>query len=406
MIPDPDRHGTPRMPLRSHLLACLSLCLLLSACASVRTVTGPGPGGPDGPLDPLPPRGAVGVDSFPPAERDGYRPPARLAVLLPATGNLATAGSAVRDGLLAAYYGETRRRPQVTFYDTAGTPSGAIAALDKALAAGEQLVLGPLSRDEVGAIFARGAPPVPVIALNRGPSPPTRGSASFALAPDDEGIAAAERLVQRGAKRVLVFAQRDDNSQRSVAALRLRLRDLGGEIVGGHGVEEASPELASRVAQAVAAASPDGIFIALKAAQARAVVTALRGTPATAAPRVATSLVLNGASASKDTALDGTEYPELPWLLGAGGGLPPPSAINLGSAKGPSQRLFAFGADAWALVAWYEKLWTDPGFSLGGATGRLFIDNRGQVQHAPAWAEFSGGRPRLGARLPELPPGR
>ena len=44
---------------------------------------------------------------------------------------------------------------------------------------------------------------------------------------------------------------------------------------------------------------------------------------------------------------------------------------------------------AWALVAWYEKLWTDPRFSLGGATGRLFVDDRGQVQHAPAWAEFA-----------------
>ena len=395
------------MRLRSRLLASFSLCLLLASCASVRTTPGPGePGGPDGGPQTSSPRDVSGVEVFPPADRDGYRPPARLAVLLPQTGSLAAAGSSVRDGLLAAYYGEARRRPEIRFYDTAGTPSGALSALDKAVAEGAQLVVGPLSRDEVGAVFSRGRPPVPVIALNRGPALPTRGSASFALAPDDEGIAAAERLVQRGARRVYVFAQRDDNSSRAVASLRARLQQLGGEIVGERTVDEATPELAAQVAQAVGAAAPTGVFLALRAPQARAVVAALRSSPAMGVPRVSTSLVLNGANERQDAALDGTEYPELPWLLGSGGGLVPPSEIRLANARGPSQRLFAFGADAWALVAWYEQLWKDPGFSLGGATGRLYVDDRGQVQHEPAWAEFSGGRAGLAARLPELPPGR
>jgi outer membrane PBP1 activator LpoA protein len=395
------------MRLRFRPLATLSLVLLLTACATVRTTPGVGqPGGPDGGPPQGPPRDASGAAVFPPAESDGYRPPARLAVLLPSTGSLATAGGAVRDGLLAAYYGETRRRPVITFYDTAGTPSGALSALDKAVAEGAQLVVGQLSRDEVGAVFSRGQPPVPVIALNRGPAPPTRGSTSFALAPDDEGIAAAERLVQRGARRVFAFTQRDDSSQRSLVALRARLKELGGEVVGERNVEEATPELAAQVAQAVGAAAPTGVFLALRAPQARAVVTALRGSPAMAVPRVSTSQVLSGGNERQDAALDGTEFPELPWLLGSGGGLVPPSEVRLSSARGPSQRLFAFGADAWALVAWYERLWADPGFSLGGATGRLFVDGRGQVQHAPAWAEFSAGRPRLAARLPELPPGR
>ncbi|MGH8030287.1 MAG: penicillin-binding protein activator [Arenimonas sp.] len=374
----------------------------------MRTTPGPGTtGGPDGGPSPNSHgRDATGAEAFPPADPDGYRPPARLAVLLPSSGNLATAGSSVRDGLLAAYYGETRRRPVISFYDTAGTPAGALAALDKAVAEGAQLVVGPLTRDEVGAVFSRGRPTVPVIALNRGPSLPTRGSGSFALAPDDEGIAAADRLVQRGARRVFVFAQRDDNSQRALTAFRARLQDLGGEVVGERNVEDATPELAAQIAPTVGAAAPTGVFLALKAAQARAVVTALRSSPAMAVPRVSTSLVLNGASERQDAALDGTEMPELPWLLGSGGGLVPPGEVKLSSARGPSQRLFAFGADAWALVAWYERLWADSRFSLGGATGRLFVDDRGQVQHAPAWAEFAGGRPRLSARLPEPPPGR
>jgi outer membrane PBP1 activator LpoA protein len=393
------------MRLRARPLACFSLCLLLTACATVRTSPGPEPGGPTGAQTP-PPRDASAANAFPPAEPDGYRPPAKLAVLLPSTGSFAPAGNSVRDGLLAAYYGESRRRPEIRFYDTAGTPSGALSALDKAVAEGAQLVVGPLSRDEVGAVFSRGRPPVPVIALNRGPSAPASGSTSFALAPDDEGIAAAERLVRRGAKRIHAFTQRDDNSQRALAALKARLAELGGAVIGESSVEEATPELAAQVAQAVGATVPDGVFLALKAPQARAVVAALRTSPAAGVPRVSTSLVLSGGSERQDVALDGVEYPELPWLLGTGAGLVPPSEVRLASARGPSQRLFAFGADAWALVAWYERLWADPRFSLGGATGRLFVDDRGQVQHEPAWAEFSAGRPRLAARLPELPPGR
>src|SRR5690606_427940 len=49
----------------------------------------------------------------PPAERDGYRPPLKLAVLLPLSGDLATAAASVRDGLLASYYGEHRARPEI-----------------------------------------------------------------------------------------------------------------------------------------------------------------------------------------------------------------------------------------------------------------------------------------------------
>jgi 16S rRNA (cytidine1402-2'-O)-methyltransferase len=111
------------MRLRARPLACLSLSLLLTACATVRTTPGPGQsGGPDGGSQTALPRDASAADAFPPADRDGYRPPAKLAVLLPQTGSFASAGNSVRDGLLAAYYGEARRRPEIRFYDTAGTP--------------------------------------------------------------------------------------------------------------------------------------------------------------------------------------------------------------------------------------------------------------------------------------------
>jgi outer membrane PBP1 activator LpoA protein len=57
----------------------------------------------------------------PPPASDGYHPPRRMAVLLPLSGELAPAGHALRDGLLAAYYAESRTRPAIAFHDTKGT---------------------------------------------------------------------------------------------------------------------------------------------------------------------------------------------------------------------------------------------------------------------------------------------
>jgi outer membrane PBP1 activator LpoA protein len=70
---------------------------------------------------------SAGFEDLPQAEFDGYRPPLRLAALLPLSGPAAVAGKSVRDGLLAGYYGENRRRPQLRFYDTAEA-GGVVAA--------------------------------------------------------------------------------------------------------------------------------------------------------------------------------------------------------------------------------------------------------------------------------------
>src|SRR5690606_15929262 len=153
----------------------------------------------------------------PPAAADGYRPPLKLAVLLPLAGDLARAAVPVRDGVLAGYYAESRQRPEIRFYDTA---TGALQAYDRAVADGADFVLGPLGREEVGALFRRGALQVPVLALNRANIPPPPGSASFSLAPEDDGIAAAGFLLERNARRVLVLADSDDSMQRAATAFR------------------------------------------------------------------------------------------------------------------------------------------------------------------------------------------
>jgi outer membrane PBP1 activator LpoA protein len=147
-------------------------------------------------------------------------------------------------------------------------------------------------------------------------------------------------------------------------------------------------------------ANASAIYIALKAPQARALMTQVKTSSLTAAPKLAASLILNGASASQDSVLDGIEIPELPWLLNQYSGLANADSVakSMPSIRGPAQRLFAFGADAWQLSAYLDRLQKDAGFMLAGATGNLRVDSMGNVQRDPAWAVFSGGRPRVAAR--------
>lgn len=77
-----------------------------------------------------PPRGfdrgdaSFGAANRPAADADGYRPPLKVGVLLPLSGSQSNAAAAVRDGYLAGYYNESRRRPLLRFYDTAWISGG------------------------------------------------------------------------------------------------------------------------------------------------------------------------------------------------------------------------------------------------------------------------------------------
>ena len=319
----------------------------------------------------------------PPADSDGYRPPVKVAVLLPLSGSLATAAAPVRDGFLTAYYGETRRRPEVNFYDTS---TGAGPAYDRAVAEGNDFVVGPLGRDEVGALFNRAALPVPVLALNRAQAP--AGNASFSLAPEDDGIAAAEFLLERGARRVLVISAEDETQRRAVAALRERLAERGATVtdVASEGIADFAPFAAKE-------GGVDAIFLAVKGSVARQLMPRFALAGLAGKPRVATSQLLSGTGKpEEDRVLDGIAFPSESWATRGVRGLPSAAsaAAVLPNAKGAASRLFAFGFDAWLITAYLERLATSAE-AINGATGVLRIDGFGNVQRTPAWSTFSNG---------------
>lgn len=321
----------------------------------------------------------------PPADRDGYRPPMKVALLLPLTGNQAAVAASVRDGYLAGYYAESRRRPELRFYDTA---AGAKAAYARAVSDGNDFVVGPLAREGVDAVFADATPQVPLLALNRGEHQPPAGSASYSLSPEDEGVAAAEYLLDAGARSVLVVAGGEDIQRRAAQALRARLQARGGAIAGqldyAPGASLALPE----------GKRPDAVFLALKGNQARELAPRLAMAGLGGLPRVATSQVVSGTGKpAEDVALDGIVYPIETWTVRSVPGLPTPAsaASRVDSARGPGARLFAFGYDAWLLTGYLERLAVSANADIQGTTGRLSLDGFGNVVRRPSWSRFSGG---------------
>lgn len=351
------------------------------------------------------------------ADVDGYRPFTRIALLLPQGGSLGNAAQAVRDGFIAGYYQETRGRPDVRVYATGDSPESALDAYRNALRDGAQAIVGPLGREDVAAIFEadrEGA--VPLLALNRGgATPPPPGSMSFALAPEDEGIAAANRIAERGGLRVLAVRGDDEYGQRAIAALARRLEQRGGQVVATVQLPEGSPNygpaIGSAIAQigarAVAAegdtrieqnrvqVDADAIFFAGRAEQARLLVPQLRVAGIYDLPIYATSQITAGAgNARLDRELDGIEFTEAPWLIVEHlPGQPRRDALaTLETTRGGGARLFAFGLDAFRLIGYFEHLARDPQAAISGATGQLRFDGFGQVLRTPGWARFQGGR--------------
>ncbi|MCD9006582.1 penicillin-binding protein activator [Luteimonas sp. XNQY3] len=384
--------GAPPRALR--LLAGTALAAVLASCATVQT-TGAGPVAAPSETPAAPARWTFD-DTRPAAERDGYRPPRKLAVLLPMSGALATAAAPVRDGLLAGYYGERRTRPELAFYDTAGTAAGTANAYSRAIAEGADQVVGPLGREEVDALFHSPAQ-VPVIALNRGSIQAPDNAAAFSLAPEDEGDAAAQYLLKRNARNVLVLSNGEDAARRSVDALTARLAQNGGSVVAtlaivGDTPVDQTPALQNALA---GGAGVDAVYLAIRGNQARVLAPQLSVAGLATRPRVGSSLLAQGTGkAEEDQILDGIVFPTESWSTGASArSLPPLSTVSrdLPTARGGAARLFAFGFDAWLLSGYLEHLARTPDSAIGGATGMLRIAGDGNVMRQPAWATWRNG---------------
>ncbi len=336
--------------------------------------------------------------------REGYKVPQHVALLLPGDGSYAAASTSITEGFFAAYIDAGRNhapRPSVRVYNSHGSAAGAVSGYQQAVSDGAQLVVGPLTRGEVAAVFAQAKLPIPLLALNHPDDRqlPAGDTSEFGLLPETEGAQAADHMIERGLRHAYAVISSDDFAQRALGAFKAELAARGGQLDGSTTFSNNAPLGGLDLTNV---ASDAGIFISMRPAQARVLVPQLLAA-GIHLPVIATSHVYEGVDdANSNRDLEGVEFCDAPWLFDAQPGLPSHADIGtqLAAARGASARLFGFGMDAWNLVPYLDWLRANPGSYLPGATGQLTADQFGRIRRVLIWAKFTDGLARpLGGSL-------
>jgi hypothetical protein len=364
-------------------------------------------------------RGPAPVRDARVADRAG---PLQVAVLLPESGQHLGAATALRDGIMAAYYARpAAERPELRFYPAPADAFGTLAVLQEAAQAGASAAIGPLDKAAVAEVAASPSLPLPVLALNQSDSGSARAPNlyQFALAPEDEAEQAAERAFADGHRTAAVITPTGTWGDRVHASFRARWEALGGQITAHERYDAAPNDLGPAVASAMGAnagrqrhdelqqilgrrleyAPPTGgearcVFVAGTATKVRELRRELHGYAAEGLAVYGTSSAWTGDTAPEtESGLVPIRLPEMPWLVadeaqGPVGRATLAAAIPA-SARSPLRRLYPMGIDSLDLLPQLERLRT-PGQSYDGQTGNLSLDSQRRFHRRLVWIELSG----------------
>ncbi|MGI9330309.1 MAG: penicillin-binding protein activator [Gammaproteobacteria bacterium] len=345
--------------------------------------------------------------------------PDRLALLLPLSGRQQLAGSAIRDGFMAAYYNRTDagQRPEIRVYDV--EPDGPAAAYQRAINEGAQLVVGPLLKSNVLALASSpGGLSVPTLSLNYLPddqvAPP--GLVQFALAPEDEAAEAANRALAEGRRRAIALVPNNEWGRRLLQSFAKNYEEQGGVLVD-HRLYEASGKDFSYGIQDILLISEsrdretrlsanlgmdlsfeprrrddvDLIFLAAQAQAGKLLRPQLRFYYAGGIPTYATSAIYQQGSRGNSD-LNGIQFPDMPWVVAPTAEMAATRASLQEYWPGEASRrarLFAMGYDAFGLAS---KLTGPEGMlEVDGVTGRLYRGRDNRIHRRLAWAKIRRG---------------
>jgi len=347
--------------------------------------------------------------------------PRQIALLLPLSGSAASAGEAVQNGFLGAYFATASGlddRQSVRIYDV-NAEGGATAAYATAVEDGAEFVVGPLLKSDVAALANDILVPVPVLTLNYLPDDtlPPPGLYQFALAPEDEAVAAAQRALQDGHMRAVALVPGNEWGRRLLTSFATELEGLGGTLLDYRSYTPDKQDFSDEIESLMGLSSSvqryrrlranlggalqfdprrrqdaEFIFLATPAATGRLLKAQLKFHYSGDLPVYSTSAV-NALDGRSNADLNGIMFADTPWVVD-----PQPwieSLPPLFAESWPEQRrlarLHAMGYDAYNLVASLYALRGGSMVEIDGATGRLFLDSNGRVHRHLAWAQFQRG---------------
>lgn len=362
-----------------------------------------------------------------------YKTPAHLAVLLPLSGPFADAATALREGLLAAYYNmPPEKRPRLHFYDSSNS-TDTWPLYRQAVDAGAEMIIGPLSKEGVSQLARAGELEVPVLALNQIPpeTAPPADLFQFGLSPEDEAQQVAEQAWLDGHTNALIITPEGSWGDRIHESFRERWESLGNTVLEHQVYNPKGQDLSHPIRSLLNLDESDArhrqlrgilktsfkfeprrrqdadfIFFAAKPISARQIRPLIQFYRAADLPIFATSHVYTGApNPVEDRDLEGLKFPDIPWLLTADSSEPlsrDTLTATLPSIMPQYWRLYAMGIDSFNLLPHLERLHSSPWETLDGQTGNLYLDQINRIHRRLVWAQMKKGRPKVLGYAPRI----
>lgn len=346
---------------------------------------------PGAPVPNSPPAQAAKPTPLAPAEDKPH-----IAVLLPldspAFGKLA---DAVKRGIeAAATTADPEKTLPIVVYPTNDVAKNIIDVYDRALRAGAQFVIGPLTKNAVQAIASSNAVTVPTLGLSVPDSerPLPDKMYAFGVQIEAEARQIARVAQSQGKRRAVVITGDNTLAKRASQAFMEEWTRSGRLIVDQHAFTTDQGKL-KRIRDNLGPNNVDAIFLALDGQRARQVRPYLGKTIAT----YATSQV----NSSEGTVLgqhdlNGVVFLDMPWMV-----LPDhPAVMSYPRLTGvfgtfEQDRFYAIGVDAWRLA---QGLLEESYSSLSpvdGVTGLLTPGITRVFVREPLPVQFLQGVPRV-----------
>lgn len=328
--------------------------------------------------DAAPPPGAVAATAQMP----------HIALLLPMNSKIfGRHAAALRDGFRAATKVASRTTIPIREYAVSEDVANVLEGYRSAVAAGAQVVVGPLTRDAVTALAFGEPVPVPTLALNvpdrTGRNPANLHLLSLQIETEARQVA---RIAWRDGRRNAVTINGGSPVQRRMqAAFAGEFMRLGGGIAAD-AAYASDPARLKAIARSDSAA--DMYFLALDYTEARTVRSYLGATPVYATSSV--HVGNPGPIAGFDLA--GVNFVDMPWLLE-----PNHAAVMIyprlkSSGTIDLERLYALGIDAWRVAELLLAGARD--IRLDGVTGQLTPGADGHIERELVRGRYIDGRPQ------------
>ena len=184
----------------------------------------------------------------------------RIALLVPMSGDTAPVGQAIANATTMALLDAKADNLRITTYDTSAGIGGAV---QKAIADGNRLILGPLTAEAVPAVQAVARPAgVPVIAFANDASVASPDVFVIGHLPEQSIRRTVAFARSRGAARFAVLVPEGDYGTRAFGALENALREYGGTLTARQTYARGNTSIVSAAGRLRAAGGYDTVLIA------------------------------------------------------------------------------------------------------------------------------------------------